>query len=145
MTQPAHHSGHTGEAPSTDGSVGAIADRFADAFVRGDADLLSDLYAAELRFTSHADGTVRNREQALNAFKTLRPHLRDLRLEITGRRVSEHGYSAQQILRCTAPDGTHLTIPHRLVVRVHRGRITRIDEHLDPATVAPLLALIAEH
>jgi ketosteroid isomerase-like protein len=118
----------------------AVADRFADAFVRGDSDLLERLYAADLRFTSHADGLVRDREQALAAFRRLRPHLRDVTLEITDRQVSEHGYSAQQILRCSAPDGTHVTVPHCLVVRVDRERITHIDEYLDPRTVAPLLA-----
>jgi ketosteroid isomerase-like protein len=118
----------------------AVADRFADAFVRGDGDLLDRLYAADLRFTSHADGVVRDREQALAAFSRLRPQLCDVTLEITDRQVSEQGYCVQQILRCSAPDGTHLTVPHRLVVRVDNERITHIDEYLDPRTVAPLLA-----
>jgi ketosteroid isomerase-like protein len=100
------------------------------------------LYAAELRFTSHADGTVRDREQALAAFRTLRPQLRDVTLEVIDRHVSEHGYTTQQIVRRTAPDGTRLTIPHCLVVRVEHDCITRIDEYLDRATVAPLLAQI---
>jgi ketosteroid isomerase-like protein len=118
----------------------AVADRFADAFVRGDSDLLDRLYAADLRFTSHADGLVRDRDQALAAFRRLRPHLRDVTLEVTDRQVTERGYSVHQILRCTAPDGTHVTVPHRLVVRVDNERITHIDEYLDPRTVAPLLA-----
>lgn len=123
----------------------AVAERFAEAFVRGDSDLLERLYAADLRFTSHAHGLVRDREQALAAFSRLRPQLRDVTLEITDRQVTEHGYSAQQILRCTAPDGAHLTVPHRLVVRVDNARITHIDEYLDPRTVAPLLALLNHH
>jgi ketosteroid isomerase-like protein len=137
MTRPAHS-----DRADVDGSVGAVADRFADAFIRGDSDLLGGLYAAELRFTSHADGSVRNREQALRAFRTLHPQLREVTLEIIDRHVSEHGYTSQQILRCTAPDGTRLTIPHCLVVRVENECITRIDEYLDRSTVAPLLAQI---
>jgi ketosteroid isomerase-like protein len=136
------HQGDQGDRSHLDASVGAVADRFADAFLRGDTDLLGGLYAAELRFTSHADGTVRDREQALAAFRTLRPQLRDLTLEVIDRHVSEHGYTSQQIVRCTAPDGTRLTIPHCLVVRVENDCITRIDEYLDRSTVAPLLAQI---
>jgi ketosteroid isomerase-like protein len=126
-------------------TVGAVADLFADAFVRGDAELLSDLYAADLRFTSHADGSVRDREQALAAFRTLRPRLREVTLEIIDRHVSEHGYSSQQILHCTAPNGTRVTVPHCLVVRVAHERIARIDEYLDANTVAPLLAQVPDH
>jgi hypothetical protein len=137
--------GPGGDSPNLVASIAAVSDRFVDAFIRSASDLLEDLYAAELRFTSHADGTVRDREQALTAFRRLRPHLHDVVLEIIDRQISAHGYSSQQILRCTAPDGTRLNIPHCLVVRVENQHITRIDEYLDRQTAEPLLAQIAQH
>jgi ketosteroid isomerase-like protein len=33
-----------------------------------------------------------------------------------------------------------LAVPACLVVRVHEGRITRLDEYLDSAQIAPLFA-----
>ena len=77
--------GPGGDRPNLVASIAAVSDRFVDAFIRSASDLLEDLYAAELRFTSHADGTVRDREQALVAFRTLRPHLHEVTLEIIDR------------------------------------------------------------
>ncbi len=117
-----------------------VADRFADAFLRGDVQALGHVYATDLCFVAHtAGGEARDRDAALAAFAAIRPHLRGVSLEIVDRVATERGYVTQQVVGFESPDGARLTVAMCLVVRVRDDRITRIDEYLDPTALAPLL------
>lgn len=50
------------------------------------------------------------------------------------------GYIQQHVLRGTAPNGVEVAIPACLVVQLRDGLIARLDEYLDSAAVAPLIA-----
>ena len=69
--------------------------------------------------------------------------MRDVRLRVVDRQLTETGYVSQQVIDFTAPDGTRMSVPHCLIVAVHGGRIARIDEYLDSQQLAPLLTQVA--
>lgn len=49
---------------------------------------------------------------------------------------------AQYILRGTLPDGSQLRIPGCLVAHTEDDRVVRIEEYLDSAQLAPLVAAV---
>jgi ketosteroid isomerase-like protein len=120
--------------------IHALAERLVAAVEAGDAGALQDIYAPELEFVLYTDGEMRDRGGAIEAFTILRRAMRDVTLHVFDRQLTDTGYVSQQVLHFTAPDGSRMSVPHCLIVRVAGGRITRIDEYLDSHQLAPLVA-----
>ena len=50
----------------------------------------------------------------------------------------DHGFVQQHVLRATARNGVEMVIPAILHIHCADGRITRVEEYLDPAQAAPM-------
>ena len=60
-------------------------------------------------------------------------------LQCKGSLVLDDGFVQQHVLTGIAPSGARLDVPAMMRVWVEDGCVTRIDEYLDPADLAPLL------
>jgi len=78
-------------------------------------------------------------EQNLAVLRWVVTHIKNLRYEDIQRQATATGFVQQHVLRGTAPNGEVLEIAACIVGVVDNGRITRLDEYLDSAQLAPLL------
>ena len=66
--------------------------------------------------------------------------LPERRYRIVRREILADGFMQQHVLEGVLADGQPFAMPACVVVQAKDGRITRLDEYLDPAAVAPLAA-----
>ncbi len=76
---------------------------------------------------------TRTSERSLRVLEWLCSRLDARRYEVTRRELIPGGFLQEHVLHGTAPDGSAVAMPACLVVTVADGRITRINEYLDPA------------
>lgn len=126
-------------AGETAGPIEVVAAMFA-ALEAGDIDAIDRLYADDLVVWTNFAKVEAPKAPSLKLVAWLARSVRGLRYEIVARHEIADGVVQQHILHGTAPDGTELHAPACLVVRVRDGRIVRIDEYLNVADVAALMA-----
>ena len=125
---------------TTDDPVLALADRLFAAVAAGDLTALrEEIYAPGCRIWHNGDGVAQTVEQNLMVLGWAVRHIDGLRYEEVRRQRTPTGFVQQHVLRGRAADGTELTVPACMVGTVQGGRITRLDEYLDMAHLAPLL------
>ena len=66
--------------------------------------------------------------------------LPERRYRIVRREILADGFMQQHVLEGVLADGQPFAMPACVVVQAKDGRITRLDEYLDPAAGAPLAA-----
>lgn len=116
-----------------------IADRLFSAIERGDGDALAALWSDDIVVWRLGGGRERDKPRALKVIQWFVDATASRRYEVLDRRVFEGGFLQQHIVHAVAEDGSPLAFRACLVVRVGPdGLITRIDEYLDPADLAPL-------
>lgn len=115
-----------------------LADRLFAAIEMGDVDAVAALYADGAVIWHNFDGVEQSRDENLVVLNWMTLNVEGLRYEDIQRHAIEGGFVQQHVLRGTTNSGAALNVPSCLIVRVHEGRITRIDEYLD---TAHLLAL----
>ncbi len=118
----------------------ALADRFFEAIPKGDIETIRSLYAPDAAVWHNFDGVAQTVDQNLRVLAWVAAGVEGLRYEDVRRRVTPDGWVQQHVLRGTAPNGKPLEIEACIVFTVADGRITRVDEYLDSAQAAPLLA-----
>jgi ketosteroid isomerase-like protein len=123
----------------TETDVDAIADRLFTAIEAGDVDAVTALYADDAVIWHNFDGVEQTPEDNVKVLAWLTAKVTDLRYEDVRRTPLADGFVQQHVLRASTAAG-RLDVPCCLVVRVAEGRITRIDEYLDTAQLAPLFA-----
>jgi len=69
-----------------------------------------------------------------------REHLLGLRHDDVRRQRTEHGFVQQHVLRATTPSGAELSVPACIVVTIRDGKVTRLDEYIDPTPFGVLRA-----
>ena len=116
-----------------------VAARLFDAIARGDVEAVRQIYDSDAVIWHNTDQTTQSVEQNLAVLRWVVTHITNLRYEGIVRQRTGTGFVQQHTLRGTAPNGVELAIPACLVCSVEGGRITRLDEYLDSAQVAPLL------
>ena len=118
-----------------------LADLLFSSIMRGDIDTLRDrVYSASLVVWHNNDGVEQNIEQNLRTLTWVVANVSNVRYEDVRRQPTPTGFVQQHVLRGTTPNGEQLEVPACLVVRIDGGRIERIDEYLDSASVRPLLS-----
>ena len=118
----------------------ALADRFFEAIPKGDIETIRSLYATDATVWHNFDGVAQTVDQNLRVLAWVAAGVEGLRYEDVRRRVTPDGWVQQHVLRGTAANGEPLEIEACIVFTVADGRITRVDEYLDSAQAAPLLA-----
>ena len=124
----------------SDDDVLALAATFQEASDAGDVETLRSLYAPDAVVWHNADAKEQTVEDVLAMTPWIRENLRGLRHVDVRRQRTGHGFVQQHVLRATTPSDAELAVPACIVVEVRDGRITRLDEYLDTAAFAVLLA-----
>lgn len=122
----------------------ALANRFCAAIEAGDVDAVAAIYAADARIWHNTDGVDfpgQTVDENLKVLKWMGTFLTDKRYDIVARSATATGFVQQHVLRATiASNGQPYVMPACIICTVVKGRITRLDEYMDSAHVAPLIA-----
>jgi uncharacterized protein len=115
-----------------------VADVLFEALLAGDGGKLEELFdpAAVLwhNFTGHEDG----RAAFVPGFVRFAGMVQGLKFEDVRRVGTPTGFVEQHTLTGRTADGTPVAIRECLIGTVKDGRITRLNEYLDSAQLAPL-------
>lgn len=120
--------------------IEALAERFIRSVQRGDIEQVESIYAEDAVIWHNYDQVEQTRDQNVRTMKWFTSRLAGMSYEDIRLSVLPDGWVQQHVLRGTAPNGTAIAVHAMLRVWVRDGRITRLDEYLDPAQAAPLSA-----
>lgn len=116
-----------------------VADRLFATIEQGDCEALAAMWADDIVVWRQGGGRERDKSRGLKVIEWFVAVTADRRYEVLDRQIFDSGFVQQHIVRATGRKGTPLTFRACLVVKVGAdGLITRIDEYLDPADLAPL-------
>jgi ketosteroid isomerase-like protein len=117
-----------------------IADRMFFAIEVGDGATLAGLWSDDVTVWRLGGGPARDKARALKVIAWFVDSTTDRRYEVLDRQVFLGGFVQQHTVHAADTTGTPLSFRACLVVKVSvDGLITRIDEYLDPADLAPLM------
>jgi len=116
-----------------------LAERLFAAITGGNVEAVREIYASDAVVWHNNDGLEQSADDNLRVLRWVVTNIRNLRYEKVRRQRTDSGFMQQHVLRGTAPNGHELTIPACIICTVHDGRITRLEEYLDSAHIAPLL------
>ncbi|MEI7518300.1 MAG: nuclear transport factor 2 family protein [Mycobacteriaceae bacterium] len=117
-----------------------IADRMFAAIEVGDGATLAGLWSDDVTVWRLGGGPARDKARALKVIAWFVESTTDRRYEVLDRQVFLGGFVQQHTVHAADTTGTPLSFRACLVVKVSvDGLITRIDEYLDPADLAPLM------
>jgi ketosteroid isomerase-like protein len=116
-----------------------LGERLFRAIGSGDLDAVREIYSPTIKVWHNFDRVEQSLEENLRILEWVVKNVAGLRYEEVRRERTESGFLQQHVLRGTAPGGRALEVRACVVCRVEDGRITRLDEYLDSAELAPLL------
>ena len=112
-----------------------IASRFFAAIERGDLDSVREAYSPEAAIWHNVTGRSQSREENLKLLKYFTRRVSELRYEVLARDFFPGGFVQRHILHGKLASGDRIAAPVCLVVYVADGKIERLFEYLDPASV----------
>ena len=119
-----------------------VATRLFAAVEAGDVAAVAQIYApSAVIWHSHTD-TTQTAEENVQVLRLVTQRLRDMRYEEVRRQRTERGFVQQHVLRARGPAGQAVELRACIVCEVVDGQITRLDEYLDAAAVARIVALL---
>ena len=124
----------------TDDETLALAERMFRAIEIGDLDDLRELYDPDIVVWANFDDREQDIDGSMRLLGWLCAKLSDRRYDVKRRDVIPGGFLQEHVLRGTAPDGSEVAMPACIVATVVDGRITRVNEYLDPIGVGALSA-----
>jgi ketosteroid isomerase-like protein len=119
-----------------------VAARLFAAVEAGNVAAVGQLYAPDAVIWHSHTGATQTAEENLQVLGLVTRRLRDLRYDEVRRQRTERGFVQQHVLRARGPAGEPVELRVCIVCDVVDGRITRLDEYLDAAAVARLVALL---
>jgi len=117
-----------------------VADQLFAAIEAGDIERVRALYAPGVAVWHNHDGATQSADDNLRVLGWMTTHLPGTRYTEVRRAVTESGFVQQHVLVATNRAGDMVSVPACIVADVADGRITRLDEYLDSAHVAQLMA-----
>jgi ketosteroid isomerase-like protein len=118
----------------------ALADRFFAAVEAGDLATVREIYAPDAEIWHNTDGLVQGPADNARTLGWIAANLRDVRYTQIRRSATGTGFVQQHVLVATNRAGQRIEVPACIVAVVRDGRITRLDEYLDSASVASIMA-----
>jgi len=110
-----------------------IVSAFFAALESGDIEAIREIYAPDIVVWHNYDQVEQDLEQSLKVLKAFRRTVSDVRYEIIRQADTGDGVLQQHILHGRLSDGRNIAIPAAIYLQVRDGRITRIEEYLDPS------------
>ena len=117
-----------------------LADRFIGAIEAGDVDAVRAAYAPDARIWHNHDEIEQTADENLKVLAWMDRTISNRHYRIVRREALADGFFQQHVLEASLPDGTPWTLNACVVVRIKDGKITRLDEYLDSAQAAVLMA-----
>jgi ketosteroid isomerase-like protein len=117
-----------------------LAERLMTAITAGNIAEVRNIYAPNAVIWHNNDNLEQSVDENLAVLGWVVKNISHLRYEQIRRHRTESGFVQQHVLRGTASNGQPLEVPACLVCTVKDGHITRLEEYLDTAHLAPLLA-----
>jgi ketosteroid isomerase-like protein len=117
-----------------------IASAFFAAIERGDLDAVRELYAPDAEIWHNVTNRAQTREENLALLKYFTGRVSERRYEVLARELFPGGFVQRHVLHGKLGSGELVAAPVCLVVHVSAGRIERLFEYLDPATVRAAFA-----
>lgn len=112
-----------------------IASNFFAAIQRGDLAAVHELYSPGVEIWHNVTGRSQTRDENLALLRYFTGRVSELRYEVLARDFFPDGFVQRHILHGKLASGELIAAPVCLVVYVSGGRIERLFEYLDPATV----------
>lgn len=120
--------------------IDAVASRFFAAIERGDLDAVRELYAPDVQVWHNVTNRTQTRDENLKLLKYFTGRVSERRYEIHAREFFPGGFVQRHTLHGKLVSGELVAAPVCLVVHVAGGKIERLFEYLDPATVSAVFA-----
>ena len=116
-----------------------VAKRFLQALNNNDADAVREVYhpQAHIWHNFHPDG-YQSIDDNVKTLSWMHRKLPKLHYDLLRLEPLESGYLQQHVLRGEMEDGTAVALHACAICTVEGGRITRLEEYLDPSQVAAL-------
>ncbi|RAV76137.1 nuclear transport factor 2 family protein [Aerococcus loyolae] len=124
----------------TEQSFLALAARFVTAIENADIDEIKACYAEDARIWHNFDNVEQTVDENLKVLRWMVRVLHDRKYNVSRRHVIPGGYVQQHVLSGKRTNGEAFAMPACLIVTVKDGRITRLEEYLDPAQASTLTA-----
>ena len=116
-----------------------LAERLIGAITSGNPEAVREVYAPDCVIWHNHDGLEQSVDENVKLLHWVVKNVCDIRYEEVRRQRTDNGFLQQHVLRGTAPSGKRIELPACLVCTVKGGRITRLEEYLDSAQIAPIL------
>ena len=116
----------------------ALAEQFVSAIERADVAVIRECYAPDARIWHNFDNIEQTVDQNLATLGWMVKRMPERQYVVLRREALSDGFMQQHILAGTTRNGEAVSLPACIVCRVAGGRITRLDEYLDPAAAAAL-------
>src|SRR5262245_15548060 len=110
------------------------------AIERGDLEAVRGLYAENVEIWHNVTGKTQTRDEHLRLLEFFTVRVPDRRYEVLGRDFFPGGFVQRHILHGKLASGELIASPVCIVIYVSRGKIERLFEYLDPATVQSVFA-----
>ena len=118
-----------------------IADRFTAAIAAADMGAMRTLYTRDA-IIWHCTDAVELTVDDLDGLLTAIGSISTCAIEVKQRLITATGFVQTQINTYSVADGTEVVLRCALVVTTEGARISRVDEYLDGAALAPLIAAL---
>lgn len=112
-----------------------IASEFFAAIQRGDLEAVRELYSPDAEIWHNVTGRSQTREENLALLRYFTGRVSEMRYEVLAREFFPGGFVQRHVLHGKLGSGDLIAAPVCLVVHVSEGKIRRLFEYLDPATV----------
>ena len=118
----------------------AIATRFFAAIERGDLAAVRDLYAPDVQVWHNVTNRAQTRDENLKLLEYFTSRVGERCYEIQARDFFPGGFVQRHVLHGKLASGDLVSAPVCIVIYVAGGKIARLFEYLDPATVRAVFA-----
>jgi ketosteroid isomerase-like protein len=121
-------------------AVTSVAERLFSAIEAGDVDAVAAMWSDDVTVWHAGDERPSEKARAMRVIEWFVSATADRHYDVLDRRFFDAGFVQQHVLHGTARDGAPYSLRVGIIIVVGRdGLITRIDQYLDPADLAPLL------
>jgi len=117
-----------------------LATAFFAAIERGDLDAVREIYAPNAEIWHNVTGRTQTRDENLALLRFFTGRVAERRYEVLARDFFPGGFVQRHVLHGKLASGELVVAPVCLVLYVSSGRIDRLFEYLDPATVRAAFA-----
>ena len=118
----------------------ALANRFFHAVERADINAVEQAYAPDLKYWMNVTGESQGLDAILELARLFSRKVKDLHYEVESREFFPGGFVQRCRITGKLASGEALSVPLCLIIYVEDGRIKRLYEYIDAASIMPVFA-----